>query len=278
MPDQISNEAWADQGPRRWPKCLFALRADPRFHYFMHIPEGFKDAPDDYSLVVVIHGSERRAQSYRDHWAPFADEHRWIILTPVFAAGVLGDGNADGYKYLKEGDIRYDHLLLAMVDELSIILNKTFPRFRLTGFSGGGHFVHRFFYLHPDRVEALSVGAPGGVTRIDPTRDFWLGTRDLEQRFGSAIDLEAMKPVPIQLLVGDQDLEEFVYPPQWAAALADMGDIGKNRIERNAALYRNYLENGLQAERCIVPGVAHSGLKMIPDVVQFFARSERTKS
>ena len=273
MTQTLSPDSWADQGPRRWPKALFSLRADPRFQYFMHIPDGFKDAPESYSLLVAIHGSGRGAQSTRDYWTPFADEHRWVVLIPVFPAGVLGDGNADGYKYLKEGDIRYDEILLKMVDELSIILSRPFPRFRLTGFSGGGHFVHRFFYLHPERLEALSIGAPGGVTRIDPTRDFWLGTRNLMQKFGIELDLKAMRSVPVQLIVGELDLEEFVYPPQWAAALADMGDIGKNRVERNAALHRNYLEYGLKAERCLVPEAAHCGRKMAPATAAFFARS-----
>ncbi len=272
MPQQPSPELWADQGPRRWPKVLFALRSDPRFQYFMHIPDGFHDSPGDYSLVVVIHGTGRGAQSARDNWAPLADRHRWVLLLPVFPAGVLGDGNTDGYKYLKEGDIRYDHLLLQMIDELSIILKRPFDRFSLAGFSGGGHLVHRFFYLHPQRLDALSIGAPGGVTRIDPTRDFWLGTRNLFERFGVQLDLEAMRRVPVQLIVGELDTEEFVYPPQWAAALADMGDIGKNRIERNAALYRNYQQNGLNVEREIVPDAAHCGAKMVPGQAAFFAR------
>ena len=272
MSQQISPEAWADQGPRRWPKALFALRADPRFQYLMHIPESFHESPEEYSLVVVIHGTGRGVQTTRDNWAPFADRHRWVVLVPVFPAGVLGDGNTDGYKYLKEGDIRYDHLLLLMVDELSIILKRPFERFHLAGFSGGGHFVHRFFYLHPGRLHAVSVGAPGGVTRIDPTRDFWLGTRNLLERFGTEMDLGTMRGVPVQLIVGEEDTEEFVYPPQWAAALADMGDIGKNRIERNAALHRNYQEHGLAVERVVVPDAAHCSAKMVPEQAAFFAR------
>ena len=278
MPQQPSPELWAEQGPRRWPEVLFALRADTRFQYFMHVPDAFQQSPGDYSLVVVLHGTGRGAQSARDNWATLADEHRWVLLLPVFPAGVLGDGNTDGYKYLKEGDIRYDHLLLEMVDELSIILKRPFERFFLAGFSGGGHFVHRFFYLHPRRLAAVSVGAPGGVTRIDPTRDFWLGTRDLLERFGTELDLEAARAVPVQLIVGELDTEEFVYPPQWAAALADMGDIGKNRIERNAALHRNYLEHGLAAERVIVPNAAHCGAKMVPEQAAFFARVYRSRA
>ena len=36
-----------------------------------------------------------------------------------------------------------DRLLLAMVDELSEVLRLEFPRFKLFGFSGGGHCLSR---------------------------------------------------------------------------------------------------------------------------------------
>ncbi len=94
---------------------------------------------------------------------------------------------------MQEGDIRYDHILLAMVDEVGERLGRTFADFMLFGFSGGGHFAHRFFYLHPQRLSAVSIGAPGAVTLIDDQRDYWVGTRDLAARFGTAIDLPAMR-------------------------------------------------------------------------------------
>ena len=78
--------------------------------------------------------------------------------------GVLGDDNPEGFKYMREGDIRYDRVLLAMVDEVAQKLETRFDRFMMFGFSGGGHFVHRFFYLHPGRLLAASIGSPGAVT------------------------------------------------------------------------------------------------------------------
>src|SRR5947199_374595 len=70
-------------------------------------------------LVVAVHGSARFFASYRDAFAPFCRAHDCIVLCPLFPAGVLGDRNPDGYKYLREGTIRYDDLLLAMVDEVA---------------------------------------------------------------------------------------------------------------------------------------------------------------
>ena len=52
-------------------------------------------------------------------------------------------------------------------------------RFLLHGFSGGGQFVHRFGYLHADRLAGLSIGAPGRITYLDPDRPWWIGKRRL---------------------------------------------------------------------------------------------------
>jgi pimeloyl-ACP methyl ester carboxylesterase len=238
----------------------------------MHLPPGFRADPDAHELVVVVHGTGRSAMAHRDALAPMADARRWVVLAPVFPAGVLGDGNVDGYKYLKEGELRYDLILLAIVDELCEVLRRDFPRFNLFGFSGGAHFAHRFFYLHPQRLSAVSIGAPGGVTRIDDTRDFWLGTRNLEALFGRPLDLAAMRRTRVQLLVGADDTEEFVYPPGYAGFTEGMAELGRNRVERSTTLLRNYQDHGLDVRQDIVPGAAHQSAPMLPHVVRFFAK------
>ena len=180
---------------------VFACRADPRFGYCLYVPHTFDDDPAGHSLVVVMHGSGRTMEAYRDRFAAFGRYRRCVILAPLFPIGPLGDGNAHGFKLLQESDVRYDHVLLAMVDEVGTLLGTRFGRFMLFGYSGGGHFAHRFFYLHPERLHAVSIGAPGSVTLLDDERDWWVGTRDLKARFGRAIDLDAMRAVRVQLVV-----------------------------------------------------------------------------
>ena len=102
------------------------------------------------------------------------------LRTPV---GVRGDGARSGYKYMAEGDIRYDRVLLDMVAEVAAKYDQDWSRFAVFGFSGGGHFAHRMAILHPDRLWAACIGAAGSVTLLDPDRDWWVGIRDLEQRF-----------------------------------------------------------------------------------------------
>ena len=256
---------------RLWARSLFACKADPRFSYCFYVPPSFDEAPEEHRLVVAVHGTGRDASGYRDRFAPFAQYNKCVVLAPLFPIGVRGDDHADGYKYIAEKEIRYDHVLLSMVEELGAALGRRFDTFNLFGFSGGGHFAHRFLYLWPDKLDAVAVGAPGGVTRIDDTRDFWLGTRNFEALFGKPLDLPAIRKVPVQLVVGACDVEEFTYPPQFAAFIEGMGDIGKNRIERNTKLFENYQAHGLDVRQTIVPKVAHDGPKVVDAVTAFFS-------
>lgn len=80
----------------------------------------------------------------------------------------------------------------------------------LVGFSSGGQFVLKFFYLHPDRVAALSVGAPGVVTRLDDGLPWAKGIQRVEEVFGGLkVNISALREVQhVQLTVGGNDMEE----------------------------------------------------------------------
>jgi len=251
---------------------VFACRADPRFGYCLYVPPSFDEDPSAHLLVVVMHGSGRTMQTYRDRFAAFGRYRRCVILAPLFPIGPLGDGNAHGFKLLQEGDVRYDRVLLSMVDEAGAMLGARFGRFLLFGYSGGGHFAHRFFYLHPERLHAVSIGAPGSVTLLDDRRDWWVGTRDLEARFGRGIDLEAMRAVRVQLVVGAADTEgwEIHYPSDSVQYAPGINDSGRTRVERLAALGASFAQHGIAYRHDIVPNVAHDGTQVLPHVHDFF--------
>jgi hypothetical protein len=219
----------------------------------------------------VVHGAERGAPDYRTAYRAYAEAERAVVLAPIFPVGVLGDGNPDGYKVLKEGDLRYDLLLLAMVQELSLILDTPFPTFQLAGFSGGAQFVHRFMYLHPDRLSAVSIGAPGAVTRIDAAHDYWFGPRNLDAVFGAGLALDRLRRLRIQVIVGQDDLEILETPAHLQALFSQLGDLGSNRGERSFLLLDNYRRHGLDVTHTLAPGLAHEGLGLVPHVAAFLS-------
>jgi len=255
----------------RGSTTIFSCKADPRFAHCLYVPESFDEHPQDHRLLVTVHGTGRGMVEYRDAFAEFGRFNRYVILAPLFPVGPLGDGNPHGFKYLKEGDIRYDLVLLAMIDEVAHNLDTSFEQFSLFGYSGGGHFTNRFLFLHPERLRSASIGAPGSVTLLDDRRDWWVGTEGVEKIFNKRIDLDLIRNVQVQLLVGAADIEtwEINYQPGSVQYMEGINDSGRTRLERNSALKENLEANGVRVQQNIVPNTAHRGLSVVPYVQDF---------
>jgi len=255
------------------PTALFASKADPRFHYCLYVPPQVgRGAKVD--LLVAVHGTTRTSfLEFRDGFAEFGRWNDVAVLCPVFPVGVRGDGARSGYKYMQEGDIRYDRVLLDMVAETAAKYGQDWSRFAVFGYSGGGHFAHRMAILHPDKLWAASIGAPGSVTLLDSTRDWWVGIRDLKARFGIDFDRAALAKVPVQMVVGDADLEtwEITHQPGSAYWMEGANDAGRTRPERLKALAESFRAAGVDVQLDILPGISHDRMKVLGKVKDFLA-------
>jgi pimeloyl-ACP methyl ester carboxylesterase len=146
-----------------------------------------------------------------------------------------------------------------MVREVAETTGCEGERFFLHGYSGGGQFVHRYLLLHPGRVRAASVGAPGAVTLLDEAQPWWGGTADVHERFGHPLDLAAVREVPVQLVVGSDDTDTRglrEQPPSrfWPS---DQERRGAHRIARLQALQRSLQAIGTRTSFELMPGVGH---------------------
>jgi len=237
------------------PGGILPCRTDPRFGFVLG------PAPDDRcrGLVVCVHDSTRDLEPFVQGFGAWAREQHLALLVPHFPAGVRGDGHADGYKFLHEGDIRYDVLLNDMVDQACAALGCTGPDFFLQGYSGGAQFVHRYLLLHPQRVRAASIGAPGEVTLLDEGLDWWGGIRDAKALFGLAVQPATMRRTPIQLLVGERDTEmdELVEQPPSRFWPSDEARTQANRIDRLRTLHDCLTACGARPCFELMPGLAH---------------------
>ncbi|MER8583033.1 alpha/beta hydrolase [Mesorhizobium sp. M1423] len=253
--------------------AIFASKSDPRFHYCLYVPRSVGDGAK-VDLLVAMHGTGRTSfLDFRDGFAEFGRWNDCAILCPVFPMGVLGDGARSGYKYMLEGDIRYDQALLAIVEEVSAKYRQDWSHFAMFGFSGGGHFTHRFAILHPDRLWAASIGAPGSVTLLDPTRDWWVGIRDLPEKFGITFNAAVLAKVPVQMIVGDADLEtwEITHLEGGTHWLPGANDAGRTRPERLRALCQSFEQVGVRVRFDLLPGVSHDRLEVLDPVQDFLA-------
>lgn len=255
------------------PTSIYSSKHDPRFPYCLYVPPSLGQGGEKPELIVAMHGTGRGFTGYRDAFSAFARWNNCIILAPLFPIGVMGDGYRDGFKYMREGNLRYDHVLLAIVEEVSERYGIAFDRFGLFGYSGGGHFTHRFLMLQPHRLWGASIGAPGSVTMLDPSRDWWVGTRNFAELFGQELDIPAMKQVAVQMVVGAADLEtwEITHKPGGRNWMPDANHAGTNRPERLASLRDNFAAHGIAARFDLVPNTPHDGVKVVPVVEDFFA-------
>lgn len=231
-------------------RMLWQCRLDRRFSYYVYVPESISSADGDPRPVFIfIHGTGRRYETEQYAvYKKFAEQNNCAILFPVFPGGVTDPNDFNDYKLIVSDGFRYDTILLAMVEEMAQrYSNIRTDRFFLAGHSGGGQFVNRFLYLHPDRLFGASIGAPGRPTYLDPERDYYIGIKNWDAVFGQPIDYEALKKVPVQLVVGENDtrfIGEFPY--------------GTTRRERMDALKQNLEQYGLKVEKEIVSGMEHS--------------------
>lgn len=253
---------------------VYASRNDPRFSYSAYVPSGYEeDGVDRYPLIVSVHGTLRDMAAYRDAFVDFAETHRCIVLAPLFPAGIEHPTDVSSYKLMKPASVRYDLVLRGMVDEIRARYRIAGDRFALFGFSGGGHFAHRYYYLHPETLWAVSIGAAGVVTLLDFDRDYWVGVRNFETVWGCPIDLAALRRVPVQMVIGgdDTDTWEIAIPatsPFWRPD----GDIaGGNRLERLDSLKKSFEKHDIAVRHDIVPGAAHRFGGVIPAVEAFFS-------
>ena len=253
---------------------FFASQADQRVSYCLYAPKSLAEEQNrsDVRLIVAMHGTGRTATAYRDGFAELAERRRAIVLAPLFPVGLIEPGELSNFKRLKFHDMRFDKLLLSMVDEVEQKYGIDARRFLLFGFSGGGQFVQRFHLLYPHRLAAVSIGAPGNVTLIDERRDWWVGTRTLKQEFGVELDLAEMRKVPVQMIVGELDTEtwEITVPPESPAWMEGINDSGVTRIDRLATLKANYERHGIPVRHDIVPGIGHAGWNAMAPVIDFF--------
>lgn len=257
---------------------VFASSYDQRISYALYVPPSTVDSATlPKRIVAVIHGTSRNFLGYRDAFARYAESNDSIVLAPLFPAGLIDPRDLGNYRQIAYRGIRFDEILLSIVDEVSEKYAVSEERIFLHGFSGGGHFAHRFYYLHPRRLGAVSIAAPGWVTLLDPEIPWWVGLKGVEEIFGQSIDFDALTDVPVHMVVGaeDVDISEFSLRPGHPLWRDEVSLLGNNRVERLAALRDSFIRQGITVRHETVRGIRHDGWKLIPSAEAFFHDAER---
>lgn len=229
---------------------LWHCKSDPRFHYWVHLPDQYFDEQNPrYQLMVIVQHTGRTVEGYMRELKNISDKDHVALIAPVFPGGLVDDDDMNSYKLLSDAGVRYDLILLSMIEEMG----RRYPGVQtdqvyMFGHSGGGQFANRFLLAHPERLKAVAIGAPGRPTFLNFQEKYFWGVKDFKAYFDKEIDLEAMKNVPVQLTVGEQD-----------TVFIGKSSYGCNRVERMRSLQKNFEEYGIQTTLKILPGLAHEG-------------------
>ena len=241
-------------------------------------------------LIVSIHGTGRSAESCRDRLIDFADKEHVAVLAPLFPAGSDGPSGLDDYKLLRAKGLSSDLVLLDILDEIEAFWpGISTQKILLTGFSGGGQFALRFLYIHPQRILAVSIGAPGRATFLSD-QDWPRGVGNVENIFGAGtkVDVEMIHDIPIQLIVGSEDnyihggddfwafVQDLKAKMRKSGAIDSQGHQNPNletmeegRLDVLTRLRDSWESHGIDATLDVVPGMAHESIKALPKVLGF---------
>ena len=128
-------------------------------------------------------------------------------------------------------------------------------------------------YLHASPLAAVSVGAPGMVNSLDPSRDWFVGVRDVEEKFGQDIDRHGLYGLPVQVVVGGSDIgHDIMVEPSNPLYMEGVNDAGATRVERSGFLHRALMRAGVRSQLDIVPGASHQAQDAQLAVDEFFRK------
>jgi pimeloyl-ACP methyl ester carboxylesterase len=247
--------------------------------YVRYVPKG-----DVRGVVVLVHGSIgedesaiQAAKTFLTRWTTFADQERFVLLAPAFDQENFGGhaGPGGGYRGLFGRQIGADAFVNAIVDETCEALPGLPEKFALYGHSAGGQFVSRYLVIHPKRIAAAVISAPGTFAFPDSDIPWTNGMKPLQRRMrwndDEPWDEVKIAPdpegwvkaaqIPVAVVVGSRDTGEIKPVP---------GNPGRSRVERARAWVQAMRDLAREHEGtprifCVeVADVAHNSARLTP--------------
>lgn len=172
------------------------LEDDPGQWYFLYLPRSdWKCAP----VLVSVHGITRNAYEHAMQFAPYAECHGVILVAPLFTR----ERHRRYQRLGREREAaRADIVLNRIIADVHTLIRTAADKVYLFGYSGGGQFVHRYAFVHPQRVAAYVIGAAGWYTFPDPARAYPQGLHNADIEFDPGQFLRIRATV----VVGEKDI------------------------------------------------------------------------
>jgi hypothetical protein len=203
---------------------------------------------DKTRLVVVMHGRQRNAETYRDQWTQSSKELNLLVVVPEFSEeafpGVFGFNYGNVFSQTLapvEKDLQAFSIVKPLVDKVTSDY-KISNKWGIYGHGAGAHYVHRLVLHEPDLSYTLAIAANLG---------WYLTPQDIDWPFGlrnssiSDDDLKKSYSRYFLLLLGKSDLSTKPNTPYVASIFDKVSAQGVHRLERG----RNFFKQSIQKAR-----------------------------
>lgn len=231
---------------------------------FTYKPAAYKDGP----LIVVFHGIQRNADTYRDHAKSLGDRFGALIAAPRFDTNRFPTDAYQRGGVIKGGVVQPREewtfsMAPKLVDEVRLAAGRLDMPHYLIGHSAGGQFLVRMAAFTD--TSALRIVAANPGAHIFPTRetDFPYGFGKLPDELANDAALKRFLAQPITLFQGTADTGEANLDKS-APAMRQ----GATRIERGRENFRRAQElartKGWDFNWVLIeaPGIGHDSAKM----------------
>ncbi len=235
---------------------------------FTYKPPTYEKGP----ILVVIHGSDRDAEDYRNDAISIAERLEVIVVAPLFDRERFSDERYKrGCGVTKDGKLQPKdkwtfNVIVRLVAKVREMEGSKLAYYMI-GHSGGGQFVAKMAMFMPD--EAKGFVAANAGSNVFPTRElkFPYGLGGLPEELHSDEILRRFCAQPLTLFLGTGDVHQlesdsFDFSP---GAMAQ----GPTRLERNHNFFNEMKkmasQHGWPFAWQIVEtreGVAHDGARM----------------
>ena len=266
--------AWAGPCEAAKVRYVFDGWQGPDLRVFVTRPVGL--APDR-PVVIVMHGTRRNADDYRDQWHELALEHEFLLVVPEFSDRDFPGPEAynQGNLYDSNGEPRPRALwsfsaLEPLFDDIRRRFRMNTDRYSLYGHSAGSQFVHRFLFHVPEARIGMAVTANAGwymMPDFKVVMPYGLG--------GSPVTpgmLSAAMALPVTVLLGDRDTDPGHSSLRRTPEAIAQGPHRFARGERFYQMARDWsVEAGTEFNWNLeyVAGADHNNVLMAPAAVRF---------